>query len=185
MSSGMLFENMDGDKRAAFADRLDTGKDEWLTPPEIIKAVGSFDLDPCAPIKRPWEMAAKHLTPYEDGLKTDWGGCQTRIWLNPPYGTFTAKWMQKMAMHNNGIALIYCRTETASFFPWVWNHATGIFFFSHRLFFYHVSGKKATKPAGAPSCLVAYNDDNANALWLAGADKRIKGSFVDLRRRKT
>lgn len=30
-------------------------KDEWLTPPEIIQALGgpeSFDLDPCAPINR-------------------------------------------------------------------------------------------------------------------------------------
>jgi len=28
-------------------------KDEWLTPPYIIKALGEFDLDPCAPINRP------------------------------------------------------------------------------------------------------------------------------------
>ena len=31
--------------------------DEWLTPPEILKPLGSFDLDPCAPINRPWDMA--------------------------------------------------------------------------------------------------------------------------------
>ncbi len=24
-------------------------KEEWLTPPEIIQALGTFDLDPCAP----------------------------------------------------------------------------------------------------------------------------------------
>ena len=33
-------------------------KDEWLTPPNILRALGAFDLDPCAPEKRPWEMAA-------------------------------------------------------------------------------------------------------------------------------
>jgi hypothetical protein len=27
--------------------------DEWLTPPEIIHALGLFSLDPCAPINRP------------------------------------------------------------------------------------------------------------------------------------
>lgn len=32
------------------------GKDEWLTPPQIIKALGGFDLDPCSPINRPWDM---------------------------------------------------------------------------------------------------------------------------------
>ena len=28
-------------------------KSEWLTPPEVIAALGEFDLDPCAPINRP------------------------------------------------------------------------------------------------------------------------------------
>lgn len=38
------------------------GHDEWLTPPEILRALGAFDLDPCAPVVRPWETAAKHYT---------------------------------------------------------------------------------------------------------------------------
>lgn len=35
-----------------FEDRTSTGKDEWLTPPEIVWALGHFDHDPCAPDKR-------------------------------------------------------------------------------------------------------------------------------------
>lgn len=35
--------------------------DEWLTPPEILRALGAFDLDPCAPVVRPWETAAQHF----------------------------------------------------------------------------------------------------------------------------
>lgn len=31
---------------------------EWLTPPDILRALGPFDLDPCAPVNRPWDMAA-------------------------------------------------------------------------------------------------------------------------------
>ena len=34
-------------------DRSKTGKDEWLTPLEIIRALGEFDLDPCSPVRRP------------------------------------------------------------------------------------------------------------------------------------
>ena len=34
--------------------------DEWLTPPEIIRALGPFDLDPCAPVNRPWDTANDH-----------------------------------------------------------------------------------------------------------------------------
>ena len=36
--------------------------DEWLTPPEIIKSLGIFDLDPCSPCNRPWDTAFKHYT---------------------------------------------------------------------------------------------------------------------------
>lgn len=25
--------------------------DTWLTPPDIIKSLGEFDLDPCSPVK--------------------------------------------------------------------------------------------------------------------------------------
>lgn len=34
--------------------------DEWLTPPNIIINLGPFDLDPCAPVIRPWNTAIKH-----------------------------------------------------------------------------------------------------------------------------
>ena len=44
------------------------GTDEWLTPPEIIKALGPFDLDPCSPITRPWDTALKHYSILDMGL---------------------------------------------------------------------------------------------------------------------
>lgn len=59
------------------------GKDEWLTPPEIIKALGQFDLDPCAPVVRPWDTAERHYSIKDNGLMLPWSG---RVWCNPPYG---------------------------------------------------------------------------------------------------
>ena len=53
------------------------GHDEWLTPPEILRALGAFDLDPCAPVVRPWETAAHHYTAQDDGLALPWFG---RVW---------------------------------------------------------------------------------------------------------
>ncbi len=41
---------------------------EWLTPPEIIAALGPFDLDPCAPASQPWPTATKVYTEADDGL---------------------------------------------------------------------------------------------------------------------
>lgn len=57
--------------------------DEWLTPPEIIKALGDygFDLDPCAPVVSPFITARKCFTIEDDGLSKDWFG---RVWLNHP-----------------------------------------------------------------------------------------------------
>lgn len=93
-------------------------KDEWLTPPEILKLLGapqSFDLDPCAPINRPWDVAKHHYTIVEDGLLKPWFG---RVFLNPPYGgpPIFGPWMRRMVVHGHGTALIFARTETELFF---------------------------------------------------------------------
>lgn len=86
--------------------------DEWLTPPPIIQALGFFDLDPCAPVDRPWDTARQHYSRRDDGLAQDWGG---RVWMNPPFGTQAIDWLRKMVKHGNGIALVPARTETRMF----------------------------------------------------------------------
>lgn len=148
--------------------------DEWLTPPEIIKALGHFDLDPCSPVVRPWDTADFHNTIESDGLASGWFG---RVWLNPPYGPETGKWLAKLAAHNNGIALIFARTETQAFFDWVWNCATAVLFIKGRLRFHRVNGEQSKVNAGAPSVLAAYGSGNAAILEKCG----IVGKFVALR----
>lgn len=146
-------------------------KDEWLTPPHILKALGTFDLDPCAPIKRPWDMAENHYTIEDNGLNQEWFG---RVWCNPPYGLEAAQWLERMAQHGNGIALIFARTETDMFFRWVWEKATAILFIKGRLHFHHVSGERAKANSGAPSCLIAYGHNN----YLSLIESRIHGKLV-------
>jgi hypothetical protein len=142
------------------------GKDEWLTPPEIIQALGRFDLDPCAPIARPWDTAARHYTIQDDGLMQPWGGA--RVWCNPPYGNTAAKWLAKCFQHGNAISLIFARTETLMFRKWVWDRADAVFFFHGRLFFHHVDGTRARANAGAPSCLIAYGEGNVESIAASG-----------------
>lgn len=136
-------------------------KDEWLTPPEIVKELGEFDLDPCSPITRPWDTARSHYTVHDDGLAQPWNG---RVWLNPPYGREAAEWLNKLSIHGNGIALIFARTETEMFFDHVWTKANALLFFKGRLYFHHVNGDRAKANAGAPSVLIAYGSDNVKAL---------------------
>jgi hypothetical protein len=155
-----------------FAHDRTTGKEDWLTPLALIKSLGKFDLDPCSPINRPWDTAKKHYTIVDNGLKQDWKG---RVWLNPPYGNRTHIWMKRMAMHDNGTALLFARTETQTFFPWVWDFARGILFIKGRLSFYTKEGRKGGT-AGAPSVLVAYGLDD----WVALLDSKIEGKRISL-----
>ena len=147
-------------------------KDEWLTPPYIIKALGLFDLDPCAPheSRRPWDMASRHYSAEDDGLNQPWEG---RVWCNPPYGLEAAKWLDRLANHGNGIALIFARTETAMFFEHVWGKADAVLFLRGRLHFHHVDGARAAANAGAPSVLVAYGEHNVQALRDSGIDGQL------------
>lgn len=142
------------------------GKDEWLTPPDILRALGGpFDLDPCAPICRPWDTAARHFTIQDDGLSQAWSG---RVWLNPPYGAHTGDWMHKLAEHGQGTALIFARTETDHWHTHIWPRASAILFLRGRLYFHHVSGSKARHNAGAPSALIAYGAEDARLLINSG-----------------
>ena len=154
-----------------FDNRVLTGKEEWLTPRPILSELGEFDLDPCSPIDRPWPTAKNHFTIVDNGLIKQWSG---RVWLNPPYGNQTGRWLKKMADHNNGIALIFARTETVMFFDYVWNKADSILFLKGRLSFFNIDGSEGKSNAGAPSVLVAYGAENSSILEKCN----IEGVFV-------
>lgn len=141
-----------------------------LHTPQIISALGKFDLDPCSPIKRPWDTAKEHYTELDNGLILPWNG---RVWCNPPYGKYATLWLEKCAAHGNCIALTFARTETQMFFNSVWAKADAVLFLKGRLKFYHVTGRQGGS-AGAPSVLIAYGVENAFALDNSG----IEGQFL-------
>lgn len=169
----------------------------WLTPPPVLAALGgaeSFDLDPCAaPAPRPWPTAREHYVEEQDGLSLPWEG---RVWMNPPYTSADIRrWMNRLVDHGDGIALIFARTETDTFFRCVWEAADAMLFLEGRLHF-HVHqdtwferkgkppvfvarGEATPTNSGAPSVLIAYGRDNADCLAGCG----LAGAFVPLRLR--
>jgi hypothetical protein len=151
-------------------ERASDGTEEWLTPPAIIQALGAFDLDPCAPVVRPWPTAAQHYTIHDNGLMKEWTG---RVWLNPPYGDQTVRWLRRLKAHGNGIALVPPRSETRWFFECVWNDADAILFKRGRIQFYLVNGKLPENGNGAPSCFIAYGAANVDALAASGIDGKL------------
>lgn len=175
-----------------------SGTDEWLTPPYITNALGVFDLDPCAPLewKRHFTTANKYYTIEDDRLSKDWEG---RVWLNPPYGRLAEAWMKKMGKHDNGIALLFARTETVMFQNYIFPAAASMLFVEGRPHF-HVAvdtyfkrkdkdgndiepifvaaGEAAPANSGAPVVLVSYGDENVEAIEKSG----IKGKHVLINR---
>ena len=114
--------------------------DVWLTPPWLLELLGgwqSFDLDPCASIDQPWPTARQHYTVRENGLLLPWFG---NVWCNAPYSrALLRQFMARMAEHDRGIALIFARTETTTFFRYVWDHASAVLFFPN-------GGRRRTPP---------------------------------------
>lgn len=153
--------------------------DTWLTPRKFLWALGSFDLDPCAaPDPRPWPSAANHydFSKGQNGLALPWAG---RVWLNPPYSRDIGSWLKMMAMHQNGIALTFARTETEAWQEWVWPWATSLLFISGRLSFCLPDGTETRATAGAPSALIAYSSKDDAILATSG----IRGQIVRAVRR--
>lgn len=144
---------------------------DWLTPPDIVKRLGPFDLDPCASLNQPWPTARVHYTIKDNGLLLPFFG---RVFLNPPYGKETKPWLARLAEHMNGIALIFNRSETAFFFEEVWDRAGGILFIKKRLHFHYPDGRRAKKNSGGPSVLLAYGRENVWRLRRSG----IEGYFI-------
>jgi hypothetical protein len=147
---------------------------EWLTPPYIIEALGTFSLDPCAHPQQFYRTANHMITPPADGLASEWKG---RVWLNPPYGAQLPKWLHRLAWHGDGIALVPSRTDVEKWFwPYVWEAADALLFLRGRLYFHRPDGSTEGN-AGHGSVLAAYGQKNVDALKASG----INGRFFHLK----
>ncbi len=144
---------------------------EWYTPRYIFEDIGiEFDMDVASPGKDivPWIPAKKHLTIFEDGLSTDWTG---QAFVNPPYGMDTPKWIRKLRLHGQGMALVFSRTDTTWFHDYV-PLADAILFIKGRVQFIPAKAAEAytkelykpTSGCGAGSMLVAFGETCMRAL---------------------
>jgi hypothetical protein len=148
--------------------------DEWLSPPDIVRRLGPFNLDPCTPVVIPdgFRFADECWNIHDCGLLTEWPR-ESRVWLNPPYSSI-GRWLGKAARHRNSIAIMFARTETRVWFESVWPAASGLLFLKGRPTFYRPDGTPGKGNAGGPIVLVAYGASNADALAYSG----LPGAFV-------
>lgn len=146
---------------------------EWYTPPELIRSLGEFDLDPCTS-EAAYKLnhsAKQYYTKESDGLTKEWFG---RVWLNPPYEQPTiSHFIERMARHNNGIALLYNRCDNKLFHEVIFPTADSIYFLRNRICFFKPDGSQGDRP-GCGSILVSWGEENTNAVLNSG----LKGALL-------
>jgi hypothetical protein len=137
----------------------------WLTPQNLLRLLGIFDLDPCGCVGMPWLHATTtYFYPEHDGLIDAWFG---RVFCNPPYGPYVTDWARRMAAHGNGIMLIFARTDTTTWQRDIFPFADAILFLSGRVHFYRLFGARG-ESVTAPSALLAFGISNVDALRNSG-----------------
>ena len=137
-----------------------SGYHGWHTPASLFDkveaAVGSFDLDPCAPSTGESPVRARvRFTELDDGLSLDWFG---RVFMNPPYGRALSHWVSKAKSEADKgamvVGLVPARTDTA----WWQDHVApfaSVVFLRGRLAF---GGQKVSAPF--PSALTLWGADS-------------------------
>lgn len=127
----------------------------WLTPLSLINALGEFDLDPCG--HNGHKTAKKIICPPDDGFEAEWSG---RVWLNPPYGKEAERWVSKLAIHGNGIAILFARLEA----KWLRQFLGGGFFVLEKRVRFLTSSFDYKDNAGTGSILLPFGRKNIGAI---------------------
>lgn len=147
--------------------------DEWYTPKWVIDELGPFEIDPCSPAVRPHDTAVRYFTKEDDGLKQEWG--TGHVWLNPPYSrSLLRPFVEKMAEHNDGIALLKNQVDNLLFQEVIFPRAASMLFMRHRIKFIQPSGDTGSPFFG--SVLVAFGRECDRRL----RECNIPGKYVVL-----
>lgn len=141
--------------------------DEWYTPRYIFDALNcTFDLDPAnAAIGGAHVPCA--LSYGHEGLTKNWRGF---VWLNPPFGgrNGIVPWLERMAQHGNGIALVPDRTSA----PWFQDYASrakAALFISPKVKFERPDGTRGESPSTG-TALLGYGERAADVLRKAAPE---------------
>ena len=152
----------------------DISSDEWYTPKWLIDTLGPFDLDPCSPMKPIYTIAKETFNKEQNGLIQVWDK-KKFVWLNPPYnGKLIRQFIEKLAEHNNGIAIVVNRTDNLLFQEIIFPKAKSMIFMRKRVKFIKEDGTSNSPMFG--SCLIAFGDEADKRLMNCG----IEGKYVKL-----
>jgi len=145
-------------KSEAFGVEIKNKSDDFLTPPEIVEAMGEFDLDPCASSRQETSLAMRsYCYPTDDGLILPWAGS---VFVNPPFSELK-KWVERFICHRNGVILVPARVEV-QWFGRLWKYADGIFFTEGTIKYLVPEGR--TPPGFFGGAFCAIGNENVDRL---------------------
>lgn len=129
-------------------------------PKELIICNGEFDL-------------------VNPKLSEEWKG---RVFIHPPHDRKNLElFLEKMAVHGNGIALLFNRSDSKTFHKHVLKRSHGLFYLQHRFYYLDEKGKKHKENCGGAVLFVAYGQTNSSLLKHC----KLEGIYVPLIRRYT
>lgn len=135
-------------------------KDNWETPQSVfneLNAEFNFELDAAASDEN--AKLSKYFTKEDNALSQEWGGENTNVFCNPPYGRELRKWLEKgykehlRCPKRKIVFLIPARTDTSYWHDFIFDKAE-IRFIRGRLKF--ELNKEPKDAAPFPSALVIY-----------------------------
>lgn len=85
------------------------------------------------------------------------GRYASTVWVNPPYGPHTGVWMEKLAAHGDGMALVFARTDVR-WFQFLCTRASLICFVDGRIKFFQGNKVNRGGSPGAGSMILAFGE---------------------------
>ena len=96
-----------------------------------------------------------------------------------PHPCETRKWVERLAKHENGIALVFARVETALWQNIIFEYGSLFLFPARRISFMRPDGTTPKSSAGAPSAFIAFGDECAEALRHLHRTKALPGALFN------
>lgn len=128
---------------------------EWATPQDLFDKLNEefhFTLDAASTDEN--SKCEKHFTKKDNGLHQDWS--KDVVFLNPPYGGHTGKWMRKSLDESRKGAIVVClivaSTDRSYWHDFIFPYASQIRFLRGRI---TVGEAKTTAPFA--SAIVIFN----------------------------
>jgi phage N-6-adenine-methyltransferase len=144
-----------------------TGNEEWYTPKKYIdmarEVLGRIDIDPASnEFANKVVQATTYYTKEDDGLTKEWQG---KMWLNPPYSSIIAKFIDKTCNSDVEAIVLTNNSTDTKWFAQAANNCDAICFTYGRINFYDDTDKKSSPTNGQAFFYFGDNIEKFNQVF--------------------